>query len=93
LGIKKPSLEYFHETLGERNRIGRWFRKLKERTNRFYNNKSNSITTQHNHTDQKPRRSDTNLTASSDFSAMFLCGFSQADSRWTLFDTETASRP
>ena len=31
-------MEYSHETYGERNRMERWFRKLKERTKRFYNN-------------------------------------------------------
>jgi len=36
--LKRLGLEYFHETFGERNRIERWFRKLKERTKRFYNN-------------------------------------------------------
>jgi len=36
--IKEVGIEYFHETFGERNRIERWFRKLKERTKRFYNN-------------------------------------------------------
>jgi transposase-like protein len=29
---------YFHETFGERNRIERWVRELKDRTKRFYNN-------------------------------------------------------
>jgi putative transposase len=29
---------YFHETFGKRNKIERWFRELKERTKRFYNN-------------------------------------------------------
>jgi len=36
--LKRLGIEYFHETFGERNRIERWFRKLKERTKRFYNN-------------------------------------------------------
>jgi transposase-like protein len=31
-------MTYFHETFGERNKIERWFRELKERTKRFYNN-------------------------------------------------------
>jgi len=35
--LKRLGLEYFHETFGERNRIERWFRKLKERTKRFNN--------------------------------------------------------
>jgi putative transposase len=29
---------YFQETFGNRNRIERWFREIKERTKRFYNN-------------------------------------------------------
>jgi len=37
-------MEYFHETIGERNRIERWFRKLKERTNRFNHNNINTKT-------------------------------------------------
>jgi transposase-like protein len=31
-------ITYFHETFGNRNRIERWFREMKERTKRFYNN-------------------------------------------------------
>ncbi len=31
-------ISYFHQTFGERNRVERWFRTLKERTKRFYNN-------------------------------------------------------
>jgi cobyric acid synthase len=31
-------ITYFHETLGNRNKIERWLRKLKNRTKRFYNN-------------------------------------------------------
>ena len=31
-------MTYFHETFGNRNKIERWFRELKERTKRFYNN-------------------------------------------------------
>jgi transposase-like protein len=31
-------MTYFHETFGKRNRIERWFRELKNRTKRFYNN-------------------------------------------------------
>ena len=31
-------LEYVHETFGNRNRIERWFRELKDRTKRLYNN-------------------------------------------------------
>ena len=31
-------MEYVHETFGKRNRIERWFRELKDRTKRLYNN-------------------------------------------------------
>jgi transposase-like protein len=31
-------ITYFHETFGNRNRIERWFREMKDRTKRFYNN-------------------------------------------------------
>jgi transposase-like protein len=31
-------MTYFHETFGNRNRIERWFREVKDRTKRFYNN-------------------------------------------------------
>jgi putative transposase len=31
-------MTYFHETFGNINRIERWFRELKNRTKRFYNN-------------------------------------------------------
>jgi transposase-like protein len=31
-------MTYFHETFGNRNKIERWFRELKNRTKRFYNN-------------------------------------------------------
>jgi putative transposase len=33
-----PGITYFHETFGNRNKIERWFRELKNRTKRFYNN-------------------------------------------------------
>ncbi|MEM3096418.1 MAG: DDE-type integrase/transposase/recombinase [Nitrososphaerota archaeon] len=36
--LRRLGIEYFHETSGERNKIERWFRKLKDRTKRFYNN-------------------------------------------------------
>ncbi|MEM2580694.1 MAG: DDE-type integrase/transposase/recombinase [Candidatus Caldarchaeum sp.] len=36
--LKRLGIEYFHETFGNRNRIERWFRELKDRTRRFYNN-------------------------------------------------------
>jgi hypothetical protein len=31
-------ITYFHETFGERNKIERWFREMKNRTKRFHNN-------------------------------------------------------
>jgi putative transposase len=31
-------MTYFQETPGKRNRIERWFREMKNRTKRFYNN-------------------------------------------------------
>jgi transposase-like protein len=31
-------MTYFHETSGNRNKIERWFREMKDRTKRFYNN-------------------------------------------------------
>ncbi|MEM0440353.1 MAG: DDE-type integrase/transposase/recombinase [Candidatus Caldarchaeum sp.] len=36
--LKRLGIEYIHETFGDRNRVERWFRKLKDRTKRFYNN-------------------------------------------------------
>ena len=36
--MERLGMTYFHETLGKRNRIERWFRELKNRTKRFYNN-------------------------------------------------------
>jgi len=36
--LRRLGIEYIHETFGERNRIERWFRELKDRTKRFYNN-------------------------------------------------------
>jgi transposase-like protein len=36
--LERLGMTYFHETFGNRNRIERWFRELKERTKRFYNN-------------------------------------------------------
>ncbi|MEM2801031.1 MAG: DDE-type integrase/transposase/recombinase [Candidatus Caldarchaeum sp.] len=36
--LKRLGIEYFHETFGNRNRIERWFRELKDRTRRFHNN-------------------------------------------------------
>jgi transposase-like protein len=36
--LERLGITYFHETFGNRNRIERWFREMKERTKRFYNN-------------------------------------------------------
>jgi putative transposase len=36
--LERLGMTYFHETFGNRNRIERWFREMKERTKRFYNN-------------------------------------------------------
>jgi Transposase and inactivated derivatives len=36
--LDRWGMNYFHETFGNRNRIERRFRELKERTKRFYNN-------------------------------------------------------
>jgi putative transposase len=36
--LDRLGITYFHETFGNRNRIERWFRELKDRTKRFYNN-------------------------------------------------------
>jgi transposase-like protein len=36
--LDRLGMTYFHETFGNRNKIERWFRELKERTKRFYNN-------------------------------------------------------
>jgi len=36
--LERLGITYFHETFGNRNRIERWFRELKNRTKRFYNN-------------------------------------------------------
>jgi transposase-like protein len=36
--LERLGITYFHEAFGERNKIERWFRELKERTKRFYNN-------------------------------------------------------
>jgi putative transposase len=36
--LERLGITYFHETFGNRNRIERWFRELKERTKRFHNN-------------------------------------------------------
>jgi len=58
--LKRLGIRYFHETYGERNRMERWFRTLKERTKRFYNNVNSrrveaiegiakAITLTHNH--------------------------------------------
>jgi transposase-like protein len=36
--LDRLGITYFQETFGKRNRIERWFREMKERTKRFYNN-------------------------------------------------------
>ena len=36
--LDRLEITYFHEAFGKRNRIERWFREMKERTKRFYNN-------------------------------------------------------
>jgi transposase-like protein len=36
--LDRLGMTYFQETFGNRNRIERWFRELKDRTKRFYNN-------------------------------------------------------
>ena len=36
--LDRLGMTYFHETFGNRNKIERWFRELKDRTKRFYNN-------------------------------------------------------
>jgi transposase-like protein len=36
--LERLGITYFHETFGNRNKIERWFREMKERTKRFYNN-------------------------------------------------------
>jgi hypothetical protein len=38
LALDRLGMTYFHETFGNRNKIERWFRELKNRTKRFYNN-------------------------------------------------------
>jgi transposase-like protein len=36
--LDRLGITYFHETFGNRNKIERWFRELKNRTKRFHNN-------------------------------------------------------
>jgi transposase-like protein len=36
--LDRLGITYIHETFGNRNRIKRWFREMKERTKRFHNN-------------------------------------------------------
>jgi transposase-like protein len=36
--LERLGITYFHETFGNRNRIERWFREVKNRTKRFYDN-------------------------------------------------------
>jgi transposase-like protein len=36
--LDRLGITYFHEAFGKRNRMERWFREMKNRTKRFYNN-------------------------------------------------------
>jgi transposase-like protein len=36
--LDRLGITYFHESFGNRNRIERWLREMKNRTKRFYNN-------------------------------------------------------
>jgi transposase-like protein len=36
--LDRLGITYFHEAFGKRNRIERWFREMKDRTKKFYNN-------------------------------------------------------
>jgi putative transposase len=36
--LDRLGITYIHETFGSRNRIGRWFREMKDRTKRSHNN-------------------------------------------------------
>ena len=36
--LERLGITYFHEAFGNRNKIERWFREMKERTKRFHNN-------------------------------------------------------
>jgi transposase-like protein len=36
--LDRLGITYFHETFGNRNRVERWFREMKNRTKKFYNN-------------------------------------------------------
>ena len=36
--LDRLGITYLHETLGKRKRIERWFREMKDRTKRLYNN-------------------------------------------------------
>jgi putative transposase len=36
--LDRLGITYIHETFGNRNRIERWFREMKNRTKMFYNN-------------------------------------------------------
>jgi len=36
--LERLGITYFHETFGNRNKIERWFREMKNRTKRFHNN-------------------------------------------------------
>jgi putative transposase len=41
--LDRLGITYFHETFGNRNKIERLFRELKNRTKRFYNNVNSKI--------------------------------------------------
>ncbi len=36
--LERLGIKYFNKSFGDKSRIEKWFRKLKERTKRFYNN-------------------------------------------------------
>jgi transposase-like protein len=36
--LDRLGITYIHETFGNRNRIERWFREMKDRTKRFHSN-------------------------------------------------------
>lgn len=70
--LKRLGIEYLHKAFGERDRIKRWLRKIKEKTERFHNNVNTrkvksieeivaaiALCTQHTHTKPKTRRRNT----------------------------------
>ncbi|MEM4415244.1 MAG: DDE-type integrase/transposase/recombinase [Candidatus Caldarchaeum sp.] len=85
--LKRLGIEYFQETFGERSRIERWFRELKDRTRRFHNNinskkvesieeiaSANSPSTRHTTQNQDGRRRNTWLTVRHHVSKEILTG-------------------